>query len=152
MHFGVALPIILKTEVQVKRSISISIIVLAAVLGGCAASRLPNDLALVGSWKGLREANGKCQFLSWNTNFQQDGKFTVTFYRDAQQTQRIQVEHGTWSAANGKNAMKTVGVSSPDVYSYKFLDADTVHYTSVESDPSGDCQEDYAFTERRTRL
>lgn len=134
-----------------KRSITVGIIALAAVLGGCAANKPANDPALVGSWKGLREANGKCQFLSWNTSFQQDGKFTVTFYRDAQQSQRIQVEHGTWTAANGKNAMKTVGVSSPDVYSYKFLDADTVHYTSVESDPSGDCQEDYSFTEHRIR-
>ena len=39
----------------------------------------------------------------------------------------------------------------PDVYTDKLLDADTVHYVSVASDPTSDCQDDYAFTERRVR-
>ena len=134
-----------------KRYISLALIVLAATLGGCAATKPTNDASLVGSWKGLREANGKCQFLSWNTHFEPNGKFSVTFFRDAQQTQKIQTEHGTWTAANGTNALKTDGVRLPDIYTYKFIDADTVHYTNIKSDPSGDCQEDYAFTERRIR-
>jgi hypothetical protein len=135
----------------VKRNFSLSLIVLAATLGGCAANKPANDPSLIGSWKGLRAENGKCQFLSWNNDFKPDGSFTVTFFRDAQQTQLIQTEHGSWSAANGKNELITDGVRLPDVYTYKLIDADTVHYVNVASDPSGDCQEDYEFTERRIR-
>jgi hypothetical protein len=47
--------------------------------------------------------------------------------------------------------MTTDGVRLPDVYTYELIDADTVHYVNVASDPSGDCQEDYDFTERRIR-
>ncbi|QXI30703.1 hypothetical protein [Pseudomonas vanderleydeniana] len=134
-----------------KRNFSLILVVLAAALGGCAAHKPANDPALIGSWKGLRAENGKCQFLSWNNDFKPDGSFTVTFFRDAQQTQPIQTEHGRWSAANGKNELRTDGVRLPDVYTYQFIDADTVHYVNVASDPSGDCQEDYEFTERRIR-
>lgn len=134
-----------------KRNFSLSLIVLAATLGGCAANKPANDQSLMGSWKGLRAENGKCQFLSWNNDFKPDGSFTVTFFRDAQQTQPIQTEYGSWSAANGKNELRTDGVRLPDVYTYKLIDADTVHYVNVASDPSGDCQEDYEFTERRVR-
>jgi hypothetical protein len=135
----------------VKRNFSLALIVLAATLGGCAANKPANDPSLIGSWKGLRAENGKCQFLSWNNNLKSDGSFTITFFRDAQQTLPIQTEHGTWSAANGKNELRTDGVRLPDVYTYKLIDADTVHYVNVASDPSGDCQEDYDFTERRIR-
>ena len=134
-----------------KRTFSLALIVLAATLGGCATSKPANDPALVGTWKGLREEGGKCQFLSWRNNLKPDGTFTITFFRDAAQTRPIQSEHGTWTAANGKNEMKTAGVPAPDVYTYKLIDADTVHYVNVASDPSGDCQEEYAFTERRIR-
>lgn len=61
---SVALP----RKMKVKRSISFGIGAVAAVLGGCAANQPVNDPALVGSCKGLREENGKCQFLSWNTS------------------------------------------------------------------------------------
>lgn len=42
-------------------------------------------------------------------------------------------------------------VRLPDIYTYKLIDADTVHYTNVAADPSGDCHEEYDFTERRIR-
>jgi len=135
----------------VKRNLSLALIVLAATLSGCAANKPANDPSLVGSWKGLRAENGKCQFLSWKNNFNPDGSFAITFFRDAQQTQPIQTERGTWSAANGKNELRTAGVRLPDVYTYTLIDADTVHYVNVASDPSSDCQEDYEFTERRIR-
>jgi hypothetical protein len=32
--------------------------------------------------------------LSWNNNLQPDGRLTITFFRDAQQTQPIQTENG----------------------------------------------------------
>ncbi|NWB98382.1 hypothetical protein HX882_21015 [Pseudomonas gingeri] len=113
-----------------KRNFSLAFIILAATLGGCAANKSANDLSLIGSWKGLRVENGKCQFLSWNNNFKPDG---------------------SWSAANGRNELRTNGVRLPDVYTYELIDADAVHYVSVASGPSGDCQEDYEFTERRVR-
>ncbi|MHA6572768.1 hypothetical protein [Pseudomonas yamanorum] len=134
-----------------KRNISLAITLLAATLGGCAANKPANDPALVGQWKGLRAESGKCQFLSWKNNFKPDGRFTITFFRDAQQTQPIQTESGTWSAVNGKNELRTDGVRTPDIYTYKMLDTDTVQYVSVAADSTGDCQEDYEFTERRIR-
>jgi len=135
----------------VKRNFSLALVVLVATLGGCAANKPANDPALIGKWKGLRAENGKCQFLSWNTDLKPDGRFTITFFRDAQQTRPIQTEHGTWSAADGKNELRTDGVRMPDVYKYTLIDSDTVRYVSVELDPSGDCQEDYEFTEHRIR-
>lgn len=134
-----------------KRNLCLALIVLAATLGGCAANKPGNDPSLIGSWKGVRAETGKCQFLSWKNNFKPDGTFNITFFRDAQQTQPIQTEHGIWKAANGKNELRTAGVPLPDIYTYKLIDADTVHYVNVAKDPSGDCQEDYEFTEHRIR-
>ncbi|MFJ2711191.1 hypothetical protein ACIOZM_09900 [Pseudomonas sp. NPDC087346] len=134
-----------------KRNFSLALIVLAVTLGGCASNKPAVDPSLVGSWKGLRAETGKCQFLSWKNNFKPDGTFTITFFRDAEQTRTIQAEHGTWSAANGKNELRTDGVRLPDIYTYKLIDANTVHYTNVAADPSGDCPEEYDFTERRIR-
>lgn len=132
-----------------KVQVSLALVVLAAALGGCASNKPVNDPALVGSWKGLREESGKCQFLSWNNNLKADGSFVITFFRNAQQTQPIQSEYGTWVAANGTSSMKTNGVRTPDIYTYNVIDADAVHYVNVAADPSGDCQEDYEFTEHR---
>lgn len=134
-----------------KRILSLSLILLSAVLGACATSKPVNDPALVGTWKGLRTQSGQCQFLSWTNNFRPDGRFTITFFRDAQQTQVIQTEQGSWSAVNGKNELRTDGVRTPDVYTYKWVDPDTVHYVSVVADPGSDCQDDYEFTEHRIR-
>lgn len=134
-----------------KRTLSLSLILLATALSACSTHKPANDPALVGTWKGLRTETGKCQFLSWTNNLKPDGRFTITFFRDAQQTQVIQTEQGTWAAANGKNELRTDGVASPDVYTYKLVDPDTVHYVSVAADPTSDCQGDYEFTEYRIR-
>lgn len=134
-----------------KRILSLSFILLTAVLGACTTSKSVNDPALVGTWKGLRTQAGQCQFLSWTNDLKPDGRFTITFFRDAQQTQVIQTEQGSWSAVNGKNELRTDGVRTPDVYTYKLVDPDTVHYVSVAADPSSDCQGDYEFTEHRIR-
>ncbi|AHC32908.1 MULTISPECIES: hypothetical protein [Pseudomonas] len=130
---------------------TLSLILLTIALGACSTQKPANDPALVGTWKGLRTQTDKCQFLSWTTHLKPDGRFTITFFRDVQQTQAIQTEQGTWSAVNGKNELRTDGVRMPDVYTYQLVDADTVRYVSVAAGPSGDCQEDYAFTERRLR-
>ncbi len=71
----------------------------------------------------------------------------MTFFRNAQQTQVIQTEQGAWSAADGRNELRTDGVRTPDVYTYKWVDPDTVNYVRVAASPA-----DYAFfTERRVR-
>jgi len=65
----------------------------------CAASfqpPQPRQSHALDHWKGLRAESGKCQFLSWNNNLKPGGRFTITFFRDAQQTQPIQTENGTW--------------------------------------------------------
>ncbi len=134
-----------------KRTLSLSLILLTAALSACSTSKPANDPALVGTWKGLRTQTPQCQFLSWTNNLKADGRFTITFFRDAQQTQVIQTEQGSWSAGNGKNELRTDGVPTPDVYTYKLVDPDTVHYVSVAADPSSDCQADYEFTEHRVR-
>ncbi|SDQ67438.1 hypothetical protein SAMN04490186_1460 [Pseudomonas grimontii] len=134
-----------------KRILSLYLILLTAVLSACSTTKPGNDPVLVGIWKGLRTETGKCQFLSWTNNLKPDGRFTLTFFRDAQQTQVIQTEQGSWSAANGRNELRTDGVRSPDVYTYQLVDPDTVHYVSVAADPTSDCQGDYEFTERRVR-
>ena len=134
-----------------KRNLSLALIVLAATLSGCATDKPVNDPSLVGSWKGQRDENGKCRFMSWKNNFNADGTFTITFFRDARQTMMLYTEHGTWTAANGKNVLRTAGVPEPDVYTYTHTDADTVHYVNVEKGPTADCQEDYEFDEHRVR-
>ena len=134
-----------------KRTLCLSLLLLTAALSACSSNKPANDTALVGTWKGLRTQTDKCQFLSWTNHLKPDGRFTITFFRDAQQTQVIQTEQGSWSAANGKNELRTDGVRTPDLYTYKLVDPNTVHYVSVSAGPTGDCQEDYAFTEHRIR-
>jgi hypothetical protein len=45
--------------------------------------------------------------------------------------------------------MKTDGEDTADVYCYKVIDHDTVHYVYATTQPDGACKEDYEFTERR---
>lgn len=131
--------------------ITFTLIILTTALSACTSNSPSTAPSLVGSWQGMREEHGKCQFLSWNTNFEPNGRFSITFFRDAQRTQPIQTERGSWSAANGKNEMKTDGVRTPEIYEYKILDGNTIHYVNTVTDPTADCQEDYAFTEHRIR-
>lgn len=129
----------------------ISFTLAALALSACASKSPSEDQELVGSWQGMREENGKCQFLSWTTTFEADHRFSITFYRDAARQQLIQTERGQWSSANGKRVLKTDGVKTPEVYEYKVIDPDTVRYVNTVKDPTADCQEDYAFTEHRMR-
>lgn len=138
-------------ELYMHRGITFTLIILTTALSACTSNSPSTDPSLVGSWQGMREEHGKCQFLSWNTNFEPNGRFSITFFRDAQRTQPIQTERGSWSAANGKNEMKTDGVRTPEIYEYKILDGNTIHYVNTVTDPTADCQEDYAFTEHRIR-
>lgn len=124
-------------------------LLLAAICHTAFAADL--DARLIGTWQGLREQDTKCAFLSWTTEFRPDGRFSITFYADRAQRQKIQQESGNWQAADGKNALSTDGVATTEVYEYRFLDDDTVRYVNTVRDNTADCQADYEFTERRVR-
>ncbi|MGP0148060.1 lipocalin family protein [Pseudomonas oryzihabitans] len=134
-----------------KRTRPLALIALLTGITAVALGAPSIDPSLVGSWKGVRQPNGTCKFLSWKNRLDADGKFTITFFKDAEQTQPIQTEHGTWSATGGKNTVKTNGVEEPDVYTYQVVDPDTIHYVYATPYPDGACKEDYDFTERRIR-
>lgn len=124
---------------------------LAAALLPLAASAGELDERLIGEWEGMRERDGACQFLAWRSQFHADGRFEITFFRDAERAQKIQTERGIWRAADGRSELRTLGVPTPEVYEYRFLDEDRVHLTNTKKDATADCQADYEFTETRVR-
>lgn len=62
------------------RGITFTLIILTTALSACTSNSPSTDPSLVGSWQGMREEHGKCQFLSWNTNFETNGRFSITFF------------------------------------------------------------------------
>ena len=109
------------------------------------------EQGLVGKWQGMRDTASKCQFLAWNTSFMPNGKFEITFFSNKERTEKINTEHGSWKASNGKNELTTDGVPTPEIYLYTLIDNDTVKYVNTVKDPSADCQDDYEFTEHRVK-
>ncbi|MFC5609832.1 hypothetical protein [Variovorax soli] len=109
------------------------------------------DSRIVGSWQGMRTADGKCQFLAWKSKFKEDGRFEITFFADAERKKELHTERGTWRASDGRNELKTDGVPTTEVYTYSFADPNTVRYVNTVRDPSADCQADYEFLEHRTQ-
>lgn len=109
------------------------------------------DQHLVGSWQGMREQGGKCQFLAWNSEFYADGRFEISFFADKERLRPIQTERGSWTASSGKSELKTDGVQTPEVYLYTVINDDTIKYLSAVSDPTADCQADYEFTVHRVK-
>lgn len=132
---------------------SVSKIYLTCTLLICSVSSAsqPTDQRIVGSWQGMREQSGKCQFLAWKSQFLPDGRFEISFFANKERTQLIQTERGTWDAKDGKNTLKTDGVLTPEVYLYTVLDDNTIKYVNTIKDPTADCQADYEFTEHRVR-
>ncbi|MCY1301825.1 hypothetical protein D9M71_314940 [compost metagenome] len=120
-------------------------------ISACASFSEQADPRLVGSWRGERETSSACRYLSWDSQFDADGKFTITFFSDAEHKARIQTEKGTWRTYDGINELKTNGVPTPELYRYTLLDANTVKYVNIVSDPSADCQSDYEFVEKRIK-
>lgn len=107
------------------------------------------DQRIVGSWQGMREQSGKCQFLAWNSKFSADGRFEISFFADKERLKPLQTESGSWKANNGKSELKTDGVQTPEVYLYTIINDDTIEYVNTVKDPTADCQADYEFTEYR---
>lgn len=123
------------------------------LLAGCASKSSERllDQQLVGVWEGKREQGNGCQFLAWRMQLNSDGTFRIAFFRDQDRTRLIQVEQGRWTAANGRNELKTDGVGQVEVYEYSFIGVDAVHYVNTVKDPTADCQADYEFTEYRVK-
>lgn len=111
----------------------------------------PIDQRIVGTWQGMREESGKCEFLAWNSNFAPDGRFEISFFADKERTKSVQTERGNWKANGGKNELKTDGVPTAEVYLYTVIDDDTIKYVNTVKDPSADCQADYEFIEHRVK-
>lgn len=99
----------------------------------------------------MRDPNGTCEFLAWKSKFSDNGRFEITFFSDKERTEEIQTEKGTWKTSNGKNVLRTDGVTTPEVYVYTVINDDTIEYVNTVKDPSADCQEDYEFTEHRIK-
>ncbi|WP_291933316.1 lipocalin family protein [Limnohabitans sp.] len=109
------------------------------------------DPRLVGSWQGMREQSGKCQFLAWNSKFSANGNFEISFFADKERLKPVQIERGNWKASNGKSELKTDGVLTSEVYIYTIINDDTIKYVNTVKDPTADCQADYEFTEYRVK-
>lgn len=109
----------------------------------------PSETRFVGNWQGQRAEEGKCSFMAWKMARTADGEFKVTFYGDGAKTKVIGTEKGRWEVKGGKLSLLTEGVPAPDIYTYKFIDDNTVMLSNVERDPSADCMADYEFTDYR---
>lgn len=108
-----------------------------------------HDERLVGEWKGQRDAESKCSFLAWKLIRSSDGTFEIAFYADPKRTTEVSHERGIWWVKANEYFAQTDGVPTPDVYTFSFLDKDTVRYTLQKLDPSADCKADYVFTDHR---
>lgn len=109
------------------------------------------DKRIVGSWQGMREQAGKCEFLAWNSKFSADGHFEISFFSDKERLNLVQTESGSWKASKGKSQLKTEGVQTPEVYLYTVINNDTIKYVNTVKDSTADCQADYEFTEHRVK-
>ena len=134
-----------------QKHLSYITLVTALFLSSSAVSAQSLEQSLIGQWQGARDTASKCQFLAWDSNFMPNGKFEITFFSNKERTDKIQTEHGTWKASNGKSELTSDGVSTPEVYLYTIIDNDTVKYVNTVKDPSADCQDDYEFTEHRAK-
>jgi len=123
--------------------------VLFVLMGICASSHAETDPNIVGSWEGMRDKNGECQFLSWHSKFNGNGTFFISFFSDEQRKQHIQTEYGKWNTSNGQITLRTLGVKTPEIYNYTLIDKNTIHYVEVVKDQTADCQTDYQYTEQR---
>ena len=107
------------------------------------------DDHLVGNWQGQRNHEGKCSFMAWKMARTADGKFEITFYGDPEKKQVLGQEKGRWETTNGKVSLLTDGVPTPDIYTYTFIDDNSVKLSNIKRDPSADCMADYEFTDHR---
>jgi hypothetical protein len=135
----------------VKRLAQVLFVACGLSVGSSVFAAEPIDSRIVGSWQGMRDESGKCEFLAWKSQFSADGKFRITFFEDKGRTKELQTETGTWKSVDGKNILKTDGVPTLEVYTYTVIDENTIKYVNTVKDPTADCQEDYEFTEQRVK-
>lgn len=134
-----------------KRPISLICVAVLSLVSTLSTAAESLDHRIVGSWQGMREQDGKCQFLSWNSKFSADGRFQISFFADKERLTPVQTERGIWKARNGKSELKTDGVQTPEVYLYTVINDDIIKYVNTVKDPTADCQADYEFTEYRVK-
>jgi len=107
------------------------------------------DLRIVGTWHGIRERSGKCEFLAWNSTFLPDGRFEISFFANKKRTRLLQTDLGNWNTKDGKLELKVDGVRTPEVYLYTLIGDDTIKYVNPMKDLVVDCQANYEFIEHR---
>ena len=134
-----------------KKKISFICIAVLSLSSSLSMAIETQDQRIVGSWQGMREQAGKCQFLAWNSKFSADGRFEISFFADKERLKPIQTERGSWKASNGKSVLKTDGIQTAEVYLYTAINDDTMKYVNTVKDPTADCQADYEFTEYRVK-
>jgi len=127
------------------------IYMIAAALLSMTSLAFARDNRLAGNWQGQRDPAVKCSFMAWSMKRSQDGKFEVAFYTNPKKTKLANREVGRWETKGDKLSLFTKGVATPDVYTYTFLDNDTVHLSQIKRDPTGDCMADYEFTDHRVK-
>jgi len=116
-----------------------------------AQSAASQDARFVGRFQGQRSTSGKCRFLAWDMTRSADGRFAVTFYNDPRKTHVKNRESGSWWSKGNLIYLKTDGIQTPDAYSFRFRDADTIEMSAVKRDKRADCQADYHFFDHRVR-
>jgi hypothetical protein len=107
------------------------------------------DDRLVGSWQGQRNQDGKCSFRAWTMIRTADGRFQASIFGDAEKSDLFGQQEGQWEARGGMMAMFVDGVPLPEIYTYTFIDENSVKLTNTQRDSSGDCMADYEFTDHR---
>jgi hypothetical protein len=107
------------------------------------------DDRLVGNWQGQRDQEGKCSFMAWKMSRTADGKFEITFYGNSEKNKILGQEKGRWEVSGGKLSLLTDGVPTPDIYTYSFINENSVKLSNIKRDPSADCMADYEFTDHR---
>lgn len=125
------------------------VLTFASLISAAANAMEPLDQRIVGTWEGMREHSGKCEFLAWNSTFTPDGRFKISFFADKKKTGAVQVEQGTWRTNGGKKELLTDGVPTAEVYLYNVINENTINYVNAVRDPSANYQADYEFTAHR---
>ena len=109
----------------------------------------PLDPGIVGTWEGMREKNGKCEFLAWTSDFASDGRLVISFFSDKKRRKPLRTDRGYWNTNGTRIELKIDGVSTVETYRYTVIDDYTVKYVNTLKDSATDCPDNYEFIEYR---
>jgi hypothetical protein len=97
---------------------------------------------LVGTWEGKHLDHEGKLLRTWIQNRSEDGSYTIDFFHHTEKGVFHSTQEGKWWIDGNRfyeiapNAME-----KPDVYQFKILDEDDIHFRSMK--------DDYEFTDRR---